>query len=662
MAGEKKMGVVSYNKLREVELSELEPEGWLRRYLENQLHGLTGHIEDAGYPFDTNPWGQRKKILREGRETWWPYEQAGYWVDGAIRCGQLLRDHGLIKKAGQPIDHVIKHAAADGFVGAKFLRKEGTGNRWVHAVFMRALMAQYSATGDQRVLTALKRHYLCKMPLHSETREAANIEEMVWTYFRTGDKRLLDLAVRSYKEYNRIHSKTDMTVKNMLSDERATEHGVTYNEVAKLGAILYGATGNRRWLNATRNAYAKVDRDHMLIDGVHSSSEHLHGKDPLECHETCDIADYTWSLGYLLMATGDVAYADKIERACFNAAPGAVRSDFRGLQYFSCPNQVVASCTSNHNHYERGGTQMTFRPNPWTECCVGEVNRIMPNYIARMWMRDKQGALVATMYGPGRITTRVGKSQTEVTVVEETSYPFGEEVDFQIRTPKPVGFPLRLRIPGWCRKARLYLNGELVEENCPAGTFVTVQRVFQPNDRLRLELPMELKMSRWPRGGIGIERGPLVYALRIGESWIRKPSVERQSDRMPAWNLYHGTPWNYALCLDGRDLKKTVRVVHGPMNGNPWEATSAPIELEVPARRVKGWRVRRLKRTRKAYPQCIDGKWDMYDHMVDGEFEFTPQLPEGSKLKNRLGSRVETVTLVPYGCTHLRVAVFPQAK
>jgi DUF1680 family protein len=72
----------------------------------------------------------------------------------------------------------------------------------------------------------------------------------------------------------------------------------------------------------------KLDRDHMLPDGVPSSSEFLAGKNPLNSHETCDITDYTWAMGYLLMATGDAQWADHIEKAVFNAGPGAVSKRF----------------------------------------------------------------------------------------------------------------------------------------------------------------------------------------------------------------------------------------------------------------------------------------------------------------------------------------------
>ena len=234
-----------------------------------------------------------------------------------------------------------------------------------------------------------------------------------------------------------------------------------------------------------------------------SSSEHLRGKDPLDSHETCNIADYTWGAGYLLMATGEAGYPEKIERACFNAAPGAVKSDFTALQYFSCPNQVVANVHSNRNLFFRGRQWMSYRPNPGTECCPGEVNRIMPNYVARMWLRDAEGGLVAACYGPSTLRCAAGAAGTEVTIVEDTCYTLSEEITFTIQADAPVSFPLSLRIPSWSLHPRVLLNGAKIPETVTPGTFLRLVRTFQPGDRLTLGLPMTIQhlplAARWRR-------------------------------------------------------------------------------------------------------------------------------------------------------------------
>ena len=661
--------VRTYTRFRETSIRGIQPEGWLRVYLETQRNGLTGNMEVGQWPFDTDGWAGPGPIEITnpdyGGHRWIPYESTAYMIDGMARCGYLLNDSFLIEKAKKHIDYVLEHPDSDGYLGPQVLKENLWWYRWPHAVFFRAMATHHSATGDTRVLPALTKHYLAETSPHTGRRDLCNIEAMLWTYDRTGDRRLLDLAVKAFENYDPMFHSNSTTVEGMLSDDPIDEHGVTINEICKLSAILYGYTGEKKLLEAPVNVYRKLARDQVLIDGVCSGCEALQGNDPLDSHESCCATDYSWALGYLLMASGDAEYADRIERACFNGGPGAVSSDFKSFQYNACGNQVILDRTANHNWFMRGNDSMRYGPNPHTECCAGNINRLMPNYATRMWMEDGQGGLVAALYGPSRITARVGESNQEVTVVEETSYPFVETIEFQVRTEKPVSFPLLLRIPGWCEQAAISINGRPLQERLKPGTFFKLDRVFHPNDRITLDLPMQLKLSHWDHGGIGIERGPLVYSLRIDEDWQLDPLDKRTTEDFPAWNVYATSAWNYALAVDEDNLDHVAEIVRKPMKNHPWDKKTAPVEIRVPARRVRGWKIEKHK--------IIDGEWineEVFalskqmtgDGRLRGDFAFTPQLPDVETLPGRLGKRVETVTLIPYGCTTLRISVFPQAS
>jgi DUF1680 family protein len=265
--------------------------------------------------------------------------------------------------------------------------------------------------------------------------------------------------------------------------------------MAKLGAMLYMQTGKDDFLNVSVQAYRKLDAFHMLVDGVNSSSEVTREITPLETHETCDIADYTWTVGYLLMATGKSEYADKIERACFNAAPGAVSEDFNLLQYFSCPNQVIAAHNTNHNVYFRGGRTMAYATAHIAACCSGNVNRIMPNFASRLWMKDKDNGLVAALYAPSRVTYRVGKQQQEVTITETTHYPFSDRIIFKMNMKEDCEFPFTVRIPGWCSSASVLENNQPLGQELQAGTFIRINREFHDGDEIIAILPQQIKAT-----------------------------------------------------------------------------------------------------------------------------------------------------------------------
>ena len=67
-------------------MMKIKPNAWVKSYLETQLEGLTGHIEQAGFPFDVVKWGAESDLQEEngGNPGWWVYEQTAYWVDDCI--------------------------------------------------------------------------------------------------------------------------------------------------------------------------------------------------------------------------------------------------------------------------------------------------------------------------------------------------------------------------------------------------------------------------------------------------------------------------------------------------------------------------------------------------------------------------------------------------
>jgi len=649
----------TYNKLQEYKLREIKPNGWLKRFLETQRDGLTGHMEVCGFPFDVSDWGEKSILIDEGSPevplSWWPYEATAYCDDALTKCGCLLEDDFMREKAAKVTDYVLNHQDEDGYLGPKFLKEAVKDNRWVHAVFFRALTALHSATDDPRVPAALEKHYLNNTSPHSQGREVCNIEEILWTYRQTGNEKLLKHAVEAYEDYNQHHPKDATAMQNLLSEDFIECHGVTYLEIGKLGAILYCYTGDEQYLKAAEKAYKKLDRDQMLISGVNSSSEHLQGKTPLDSHETCDITNYALGASYLLMSTGNADYADKIERACFNALPGAITSDFKGLQYFSCPNQIIADKHSNHNLFYKGSEFMSYAPNAGAAyCCPGAVNLVMPNYIARMWMKDDFGNVTAALYGASELKTCV--NGTNVIIRQETDYPFSDKIKFSFELSEPTEFAFSLRLPGWCENPSVEINGSSLTLSAKPGEFMPVKRLFSNGDTITLTLPMKLKLSRWQDSGIGVERGPLVYSLKIDERWETTPHEGKSTPDFPAWNLYPESDWNYALDVTEATINDAAEITeNSSVSLEPFRAENAPITIKLPARRVNGWEM--IHCTETDTERYSDDALKVFK--IDGDFCFTPPLPDPKTLKESLSNEKEMVTLVPYGCTRLRITIFP---
>jgi len=616
----------------EVNINQISPGGWLENWLQIQTDGITGYIDSVGYPFNTGMWKSEIEVKPEGNPSWWPYEQTAYWIDGGLRCGYLTNNEELINKAGEQIEYVFNNASKEGVLGPKHY----SDSKWPHVVFFRGVMAYYMATKDKSVLDAMIKHYKATEDDYSEFfRNNMNIEIMWWLYEQTGDQSMKDLAIRTHKEADRHIGQ--IPLERMMSDTIPRGHGVTVSENIKIPLFLYFLTGEQRYLDAAINQYEKMEKHHVLIDGVPSSVESLEGNSLSNmAHETCDIVDYSWSLGYMLMATGDAKWADKIERAFLNAGFGASTKEFKSHQYHSAPNQMIADYRSNtwdvvadwfSNKTKR---KFAYRAGHTPECCTGNITRLAPNYISRMWMKTKDNGIAATLYGPSKIKFMVGNENKEVAIKQTTDYPFSEEILFEFEMKEKTSFPFQFRVPSWCKNAKAYVNGKLQKIDLKPGTFVTLNRSFKSGDKIKLELPMELNLLVLPYDGVAIERGPLVYSLPIEEKRERVKD-ERYSTVLNTWEMTPEGRWQYALNLDKDSFVDKVEIIKSPMPENPWELETTPIKLKVPAYEHE--------------------EWDLHIHRV------TPNLP--SRLV--IGEKTE-ITLTPLGSTLLRVSIFPDMK
>lgn len=630
----------SYAAFEALPAGAVKPEGWLRAYMEKQAVQLGSQLPDVSWPF-TEPYWKGE----EQAESWWPWEQKAYWVDGATRLAIVMDDEALMQRVLETINYTLSHAAPDGYLGPTFFENpKGNFHRWPQNVFFRSLMATSNARADggRNIVDAVRKHYLNDPADYGvPTRNITNIEAMLWCYEQSGDAHLLTLAENAWQEYMKKVAADpehgDLSWMRVYGDTPINAHGVTYAETCKLPAILYNHTGKEDYLRFALAAQRRIFDFHMLIDGIPSTSEWFRTRTALDSHETCDISDHTWSWGYLMMATGNGVWGDRIERACFNAGPGAIKNDWKALQYFSCPNQFLATHDSDHNVMEHGGFLMAYQPNPGqrTACCGGNVHRLFPNYVVRMWMRGQDGGLIATLYGPSRIKTVVGPGRVPIEIVQTTDYPFDEQINFRFHAEHAVTFPLSLRIPGWCSEPHLAVNGESVPLPDVQNGFVTLHRTFKPGDAVTLVLPMRLAVSHWPQGGIGVEHGPLVYSLPIETSWTPVVEPRYTTPEFPGWNATPVSAWNYGLLLYPGDLENQIRIQRKPVTDDPWD--NPPISLPVPAKRIEGW--------------------ELLANPDNPAQKFTPPLPDLNMSK--VSETAETIALVPYGSTKLRVTIFP---
>ena len=647
--------IAPYARFDEGLIGRIRPNGWIGEFCRRQKTGLTGHPEALSYPYDTCLWaGVIPRMGKHGGD-WWRYEQTAYYVDGLLRLGYALGDQELIAKGESSVAYTIEHASPDGHFGAPSTTKAADGlDMWPQAVFFRVLAANYAVTGDARIPAMLERYYLKhSVEKIAGWRNVINVEGMLWTYAITGNKELLDRAEKAW-----LLEKTQLTASEMRQDLHPTcMHGVTYSETLKVPMMLYAATGKKEHLDTALKAMEKLIRDHMLPDGVHSSIEQTRGNNAAWGHETCNVSDLTWSLGYFLTATGEGRWADMIERAVFNAGPGSVTKEFDALQYFSNPNQFIATADSDNNPYKRGSTWMAYRPTHETECCAGNVHRFMPNYVARMWLKGRaKDEIVAALYGASRVAYPL-EAGGELTVVEETDYPFSGRIRFTFDAPQPVARTFTFRVPNWCEAGAVAkVNGQDAGLVLKPGMFVSLARTFAKGDVVELDFPMAAHLVALPRRrtvvsqtfrytdtrglyvdgpdrpqGAYVLRGPVLYSYAIPFDKTEDTAVyENMNGKKSAnpdfrcWRVKPTGAFNYALAGDSLEVRETG------LKGYALDLATPPVTIAVKARKIR---------------------WEL-----DEGGRYTPDMPDRVEA---VSDQIETLELVPYGSTLLRLTVFP---
>jgi DUF1680 family protein len=197
----------------------------------------------------------------------------------------------------------------------------------------------------------------------------------------------------------------------------------------------------------------------------------------------------------LLLATGDVRYADEMERVLHNGIAAGI--GIGGDTFFTAnPLQARTPLTRTAG-----------------ACCPPEVAALMATLHTHVATGGPAG-LQLHLFTTGNVTD--GDRTVEVT----TRYPWDEQITVTVAATSNEPWTLALRAPAWCADMRLTVNGapaparRLVEKG-----YLRLHRAWHPGDQITLTLAMPARrVTAHPRvdatrGAAALVRGPLVYCL-----------------------------------------------------------------------------------------------------------------------------------------------------
>lgn len=622
-------------------IGSVKADGWLLEQLRLQAEGLTGSLDEV-YPQVAGP---DNAWLGGDGDAW---ERGPYWLDGLLPLAYLLQDKKLIDKANEWVEAILSSQQPDGYMGPSVdhsfvygLQRGQTRDWWPKMVALKIIKQYYEATYDQRAVDFLKAFFryqathLKETPLDHWTdwgkwRGADNLDVVFWLYNLTGEPWLLGLG-------KQIHSQTtDWTELFNSGDIFSTQgsvHCVNLAQGFKAPMVWWQYSHDASDREAALNAAEAIRHTVGIPNGLWAGDEKLHYGSPSRGSELCTAVEMMFSLETMLRISGDIRWADWLERIAYNALPTQIKDDFSARQYYQQTNQIA--CTRDWRPFStpHDDTDVLFGTLNGYPCCLCNMHQGWPKFVCNLWYASADGGLAALVYAPSTVTAKVA-GDTDVTIRETTDYPFGGTVTFTVDYPgkkvRKAEFPLYIRVPEWCGNARLLLNGEPVEISVDHGV-ICMDRMWERGDVLSLEMPMEVRVEEgWDRAW-SILRGPLVYALEMEEDWQWIPFEGRDRHYGDgAWEVISDSPWNYCLMRDSFHVDSCVVSVL-PVDTYPWSKEGAPVKITVPARELPHWK-------------SVNGSV--------GEISYWTEDGDDTGAACRIG-------LIPYGCTTLRIAAFP---
>lgn len=409
---------------------------------------------------------------------------------------------------------------------------------------MMAGITHYRATGKRTLFDAAIKatDFLCHFYETASAELARNAicpshyMGVVEMYRATGNPRYLELSKNLIDIRGMVENGTDDNQDRIPFREQynAMGHAVRANYLYAGVADVYAETGEAQLMKNLTSIWNDIVNRKMYVTGacgalydgtspdgtcyepdsiqkVHQSYGRAYQLPNSTAHnETCaNIGNmlFNWRM---LESTGDAKYADIVETALYNSVLSGVSLD--GKRYFYTNPLRLSDDFPYTLRWPRERQEyiscFCCPPNTLRTICEAQ------NYAYTV----SENALWCNLYGQSELTTKLGKHDLEVSQV--TGYPYDGKVMLTFRAvPKKQEMALHLRIPAWCDRATVKVNGEVVDVPVKANTYATLNRVWKKGDVVELDMEMRVKLMESnplveeTRNQVVVKRGPLVYCL-----------------------------------------------------------------------------------------------------------------------------------------------------
>ncbi len=490
------------------------------------------------------------------------------WLEAVGYSLASKPDSQLEAWADEVIELIEKAQQKDGYLNTFFTLKR-PGERWTNLLechelycaghMMEAAVAYYEATGKRKLLDVM-----CRFADHIDSvfgteegklRGYDGHEEvelaLVKLYKATGNEKYLNLSkyfidergqepsffIEEWEKRGRVpfwnayeERKPELSYNQahipVREQTEAVGHAVRavylYAGMADIAAL----TKDEELKQSCRRLWENIVTRQMYITGgigsTHSGEAFTFNYDlPNDTvyQETCASIGLFFFAHRMLLMEKDSSFADVMEKALYNSIISGMGFDGKSFFYVN-PMEVWPEASAKNP--ERRHVMPVRQKWYGCACCPPNLARLIVSLKQYIYTYNEE-ALYTHLYIPSKTTVLAGED--EITLEQSTEYPWNGDIRIATEFKKARNYTLAFRIPGWCRKVKITVNGENYPlEGNVSGGYVSVTRRWKAQEEVRIsfDMPVELIQShpevRANAGKVALQRGPLVYCLEEADN------------------------------------------------------------------------------------------------------------------------------------------------
>jgi DUF1680 family protein len=526
-----------------------------------------------------------KEGLKNKPHIFWDSDMAK-WIEAAAYSLVKNPDSGLERK----IDHVVGLMAEtqlpDGYLNSYFINVE-PDKRWTnlrdrHELYcaghlIEAAIAYYRATDKRKFLDIMLKYvdHIAKIFGRSpgQKRGYCGHEEielaLIKLYELTDDEKHLELAAyfinergqepNYFLEESKLRGETGNQTnyygkkdeylyfqadKPLREQVEALGHAVRAGYIFSGMASLCANDGDKKLFEACKRLFNNIMLKKMYITGGIGSEKrgeafsydyNLHNESAYS--ETCAAISLVFFAHRMLQLELNSDYADVMERALYNGVLSGVSLDGKAFFY---SNPLAANPKPGNDVDENVKTERQ----KWfgCSCCPSNVARLLASLGSYIYTRSEDEICI-NLFISG--SASIDMENNPVAISQKTNYPWDGKVSVKVAPQTPADFKVCVRIPGWCGKYSIRING--VKMKLPARNgYVMIKRRWDSGDSIDIDFEMQATfVEADPRlrhdcGKVAIQRGPLVYCVEEADNgkFLYDVSVDTSN---PAFSIIPGT-------------------------------------------------------------------------------------------------------------------------